>query len=130
MTGGPNGLKLFTGSGSGMCGWFSDGDFFDIANWSSATVAGNETPGQPNNALNFAWLQLMRDPNGATCPIVVLPVEIFLFEGVKTDYGNVLNWSTASEQNSSFFTLERSVDGIDWVVIGNVDSCWKFSISA
>ena len=62
----------------------------------------------------------MRDPNGATCPIVVLPVEIFLFEGVKTDYGNVLKWSTASEQNSSFFTLERSVDGIDWLVIGNV----------
>lgn len=120
MTGGPNGLKLFTGSGSGMCGWFSDGDFFDIANWSSATVAGNETPGQPNNALNLAWLKLMRDPNGATCPIVVLPVEIFLFEGVKTDYGNVLKWSTASEQNSSFFTLERSIDGKNWLAIGNV----------
>ena len=122
ITGGPNNLKLFTGSGSGMCGWFSDGDFFDASNWSSGTVSGNETPGVANNALNLAWLYLMRDPNGATCPVTVLPVEIFLFDGRKTEYGNVLRWSTSSEHNSDYFLLERSTDGKLWEEIGTVKS--------
>ena len=123
ITGGPHNLKLFTGSGSGMCGWFTDGDFFDIANWSSGTVAaGNETPGLANNPLNLAWLYLMRDTASATCPVTILPVELFLFEGRKTDHGNVLRWSTASEHNSDYFTLERSTDGLQWEEISTIAS--------
>lgn len=120
MSGGPNNLKLFTGSGAAMCGWFTDNDFFDIANWSSGAVGANETPGLPNNALNLAWLRLMRDPNGATCPIVVLPVEMVSFEGRGSDLGNQLWWATASETNSSYFLIERSTDGKLWQSIGTV----------
>lgn len=114
ITGGPHNLKLFTGSGGGKCGWFNDGDFFDIANWSSGNIAGNETPGIPNNAQNAAWLKLMRDPLGINCPIVVLPVEIIDFSGLSNEVGNVLHWSTASEHESAYFTLERSTDGKEW----------------
>lgn len=118
MTGGPHSLKLFTGSGSGMCGWFNDGDFFDIANWSSGSVSGNETPGLPNNATNYAWLLMMRDTVAATCPITVLPVEMTSFTGLALEEGNRLWWSTATESNSSHFLIERSHDGQYWRQVG------------
>lgn len=117
ITGGPNNLKLFTGSGSGRCGWFTDGDFFDVSNWNTGTVAGNETPGIANNPLNAAWLSQMRNPNAANCPIVVLPVELSDFDGEKIEEANLLHWQTQSENNSSYFTLERSIDIKTWDVI-------------
>lgn len=133
ITGGPHNLKLFTGSGGAKCGWFNDGDFFDITNWSSGNTAGNETPGIPNNALNAAWLKLMRDPLGINCPIVVLPVELLEFSGFSHETGNVLQWSTASEYHSAYFTLEKSIDGKTWKKIhtetsaGNSTSLQRYS---
>lgn len=120
MTGGPHNLKLFTGSGAGMCGWFNDGDFFDAANWSTGATTGNQTPGLPNNAANAAWLALMRDPLGTTCPITVLPVELSDFNGIETNFGNKLYWQTISERNADYFTIERSTNGKDWEFIANV----------
>ncbi|MFT5858446.1 MAG: hypothetical protein ACI865_000533 [Flavobacteriaceae bacterium] len=117
MSGGPHNLKLFTGSGTEQCGWFTDGDFFDISNWTSGGIAGNETPGAANNAANAAWLLAMRDTSGATCPIVVLPVELSRFEGKKLKEGNLLHWQTQSEYNAAYFALERSTNGKDWTEI-------------
>ena len=117
MTGGPNNLKQFTGSGTDMVGWFSDGDFYDISNWNYGTTGSNQTPGLPNNALNSAWLSLMRDTTSATCPVIPLPVEISSFEGKRVEVGNLLYWQTDSEMNSSFFTLEHSLDTKTWDVI-------------
>ena len=125
MSGGPHGLKLFTGSGTNMCGWFSSGDFFDVANWSSGTTGGNETPGLPNNASNYAWLVAMRDISGVDCPITVLPVELSLFDGNKTDNGNLLYWRTDSEYNSKSFTLERSSDGKNWEEINTQSAAYN-----
>ncbi|HET6992024.1 MAG TPA: T9SS type A sorting domain-containing protein, partial [Bacteroidia bacterium] len=51
----------------------------------------------------------------------VLPIEMLRFDGV-CDKGNVLlNWTTASEQNNDFFTIERSTDGLTFSQIGTVD---------
>ncbi|XOV68897.1 MAG: hypothetical protein ACFHU9_06870 [Fluviicola sp.] len=120
MTGGPDNLKLFTGSGSGMAGWFNDGDVFDVANWSSGTVAGNETPGLPNNAANAAWLLMMRDSTATNCPFQVLPVEIGTFKGINAPEGNLLYWYTVSERDADYFLIERSNDGKNWTEVGTV----------
>ena len=117
ITGGPHNLKLITGSGGGMCGWFTDGDFFDIANWTSGTVSGNETPGLPNNAANDAWLKLMRDPSAINCPITFLPVELVDFNDKKIKGANLLHLQTQTENNSSYFTVERSIDLKEWDVV-------------
>jgi len=123
MTGGPHGLKLFAGSGSNTCGWFSDSDFFNISNWSYGTAnASNQTAGVANDALNQAWLYLMRDPLTPNCPVVVLPVEITSFEGWKESYGNKINWETSTERNSDYFIMDRSVDGKSWEEIQTVKS--------
>jgi hypothetical protein len=55
-------------------------------------------------------------------PGATLPVELLYFEGNKSKYGNILNWSTASEQNSDRFDVEWSRDGYEWSLIGNVVS--------
>lgn len=115
ITGGPNDMKISTSGMGGNCGWFTDGDYLDVSNWSTGSVGANETPGLPNNALNLAWLRSMRDTSSANCPITtVLPVELIGFDGEITSGGNYIYWQTASEVNSSHYILERSSDGKNW----------------
>ncbi|MFT6500351.1 MAG: hypothetical protein ACJASQ_000458 [Crocinitomicaceae bacterium] len=123
ISGGPHNLKLFTGSGSAMSGWFSNGDFFDISNWTSGTAnATNQTAGLANNALNQAWLLEMRDSLTVNCPVTILPVEITLFEGWNEPYGNKIIWETATEKNSDYFVIDRSIDGKSWIEVQTVKS--------
>ena len=49
---------------------------------------------------------------------VALPVELLYFEGFGYQHYNSLKWSTASEHNSDYFLLERSVDGEQWDYVG------------
>ena len=51
-----------------------------------------------------------------------LPVELISFTGKKQTNSNMLYWSTASEYNTSHFIIEKSDDGVDWIVIGQVQS--------
>jgi hypothetical protein len=122
MTGGPDNLKLFTGSGGGMAGWFNSGDIYDAADWSSGSVAGNQTPGFANNAANFSWLLLMRDSTATNCPVTVLPVELGNFKGKNAPEGNILFWYTLSERDADYFAVERSTDGKNWQEIGTVNA--------
>lgn len=50
---------------------------------------------------------------------VALPVELLYFEGSPYPSFNSLKWSTASEHNSDYFEVERSVDGEIWKVVGS-----------
>jgi hypothetical protein len=44
-----------------------------------------------------------------------LPIELFSFSGFYTNTNNIeLTWATASEQNNSYFTIWRSINGIGW----------------
>jgi hypothetical protein len=43
-----------------------------------------------------------------------LPVELLYFNGNAYSTYNILEWATASEQNSSYFGIERSIDGETW----------------
>jgi hypothetical protein len=43
-----------------------------------------------------------------------LPIELNDFLGISKTKFNDLKWSTNSESNNDFFTLENSVDGIEW----------------
>jgi hypothetical protein len=51
-----------------------------------------------------------------------LPVEMLYFEGIGYETTNLLKWATASEQNSNYFSIERSVDGYDWREVGKKES--------
>jgi len=48
---------------------------------------------------------------GFGCASIVLPVELLSFTGKCSAAKNIFNWSTATEQNNAYFTLEKSKDG-------------------
>ncbi len=51
-----------------------------------------------------------------------LPVELLKFDVVKQGSGALLSWSTASEKNSAFFIVEKSIDGKNFTAIGKVST--------
>jgi hypothetical protein len=51
-----------------------------------------------------------------------LPVNLVSFSGAKKDGFNLLQWSTASEQNSKNFEIQRSEDGNYFNAIGTVNA--------
>jgi hypothetical protein len=58
------------------------------------------------------------------CSIAILPVILTNFDGQYQKDRNIvnLNWSTASEQNSSHFEILRSIDGTNFNEIGRLNS--------
>jgi hypothetical protein len=55
--------------------------------------------------------------NGST-----LPIQLSSFAGETDNAVNYLKWTTQSEQNSSHFEMERSVDAINFEMIGRVNA--------
>lgn len=54
--------------------------------------------------------------------ISALPIELVDFSALLKDSRTVdLAWQTASEKDNDFFTIERSVDGENWVAIQEID---------
>lgn len=49
-----------------------------------------------------------------------LPIELISFFGKSEKFGNLLNWSTSTEINNDYFTIERSTDGITFMEVGAV----------
>ena len=50
-------------------------------------------------------------------PIIILgslPIQLISFTGVAVEDKIIISWQTASEKNNSFFTLEKSFNGIDF----------------
>jgi hypothetical protein len=60
----------------------------------------------------------------------VLPVKLVDFSGKKVNTSIVLNWVTASEENSDLFTIERSADNNLFQPIGAVNANGNSAIKA
>ncbi len=50
--------------------------------------------------------------------ISTLPIELLSFTGTKRERDVRLDWSTATEANNDYFTIEKSYDGQMWEVVG------------
>lgn len=48
----------------------------------------------------------------------ILPIELITFTGQCEGNLVQLNWTTASELNNDYFTIEKSTDAINWEIIG------------
>jgi hypothetical protein len=61
--------------------------------------------------------------SGAACTFIPTPVELIMFEAKELSGSSAfLHWSTASEKNSSYFSIEKSEDGINFTEIGIVNA--------
>ncbi len=54
------------------------------------------------------------------CNIVTLPIELLYFNSSLSSEAIVLDWATATETNNDFFTIEKSIDAINFYELGNV----------
>lgn len=52
--------------------------------------------------------------------ISILPVQFSAFTGELIVDKVLLNWQTATEKDNDYFTVEKSKDGIEWEVVGNI----------
>ncbi|MBX2978565.1 MAG: T9SS type A sorting domain-containing protein [Flavobacteriales bacterium] len=66
---------------------------------------------------NFTVSYGMLFDNFAYTLVSALPVELLHFEARSEDGSVALEWSTASEQNSAYFNVERSTDLTDWTTV-------------
>lgn len=66
--------------------------------------------------------------SGASLGCTPLPVELLNFSGKNLGNQNLLEWSTSSETNNNFFTLEHSYDASNFVEIAQVQGSGTTSI--
>lgn len=57
-----------------------------------------------------------------------LPVRFILFNTSCNGNSVLLNWKTAQEQNTHYYTVERSADGIQWTAVGNVPAAGNATV--
>jgi len=55
------------------------------------------------------------------CDFSPLPVEFLNLEIIPVDKTAEVRWSTASEKDNDFFTIERSLNGVDFEELGQMD---------
>ena len=58
-----------------------------------------------------------------------LPVNLLSFSGRNNGNVNLLDWSTSSEQNSSYFDIERSTDGTRYIKAGRVSAAGNSNVT-
>jgi len=111
------------GGGGGGVVWSSTSPGTAIRTTLSEGNAGISGTGPPNygagnsyNAANGtagALLSSLSIPESSSTSNCALPVELLSFQAkAMGKYSIQLNWSTATELNNHFFTLEKSTDGI------------------
>lgn len=52
----------------------------------------------------------------------VLPINLISFTGENLNRRNVLNWVVSSEKDNDYYVLEKSVNGVDYTELAQVDS--------
>lgn len=96
-------------------------------------VLSNSTAASPQNGFNLNLVpapysvgsNLQTDDNVnafSYTTAIGLPVKVIEFGGKQLPAGNILNWKTANELNSSHFDLYYSQDGTDFEKLGTVKS--------
>ncbi len=116
----PNGWFWFKNQGSP----YSAPDYDDDASFLMLTSGGTGTTA---NGINWATMTGITNFSGGTgsvilVPSVLLPLEWLYFTGHTEGRINKLDWATAKEENTAYFEVTRSRDGVNFETIGSVDA--------
>lgn len=93
-----------------------------LAHWNSLDATW-ENKGMTASASNYIRSELMTSFSPVTTggSEGALPVELTRFSAIIENSAVRLSWSTASETNNNYFTVERSIDGKTFVAIKTID---------
>ena len=108
----------------------ANGGFFGTSQGVVLTVAagGNTSAPATANVDQYNWTY--GPPGNYGHPIVesciniecTLPVSLLSFTGFHNETGNHLKWQTVAEINNYGFEVQRSLDGIQWEILGFVNA--------
>jgi hypothetical protein len=82
-----------------------------------------------NGAISVNNIQSIALPDCGCLVPYPLPIDLLDFGGECLPNQIRLNWETASESNNDYFSIERSVDGINWGEIGKINGAGNSSSS-
>lgn len=95
----------------------------------SWTGAGNLTVGSlmdgTSNNVSILDNFVVKNPIG----FATLPLELLSFDAANADRVNKLSWTTANENGTREFVIERSVDGVNYSAIGSVAAESQYSFT-
>jgi type IX secretion system substrate protein len=97
----------------------------DGTNWSNQGFTSRNSTENSVTKTGISSFSRWTLSSGANSPLAVLFV---LFNANCEDGRIILTWKTAQEQNSTHFNIERSVDGTNWLVIGNVPAAGNSAV--
>jgi hypothetical protein len=63
----------------------------------------------------------------STCEGSLLSISLLSFTGYCDNQNSILEWSTATETDNDYFTIERSQNGSEWSIVGKVDGAGNSS---
>jgi len=52
---------------------------------------------------------------------IITPIELLSFYGEPSGSQNHITWTTATETNNDYFTLEKSIDGVNWSILAKIN---------
>jgi hypothetical protein len=92
---------------------------FDAGDWTDLAPSNvNSASGDNHITVNVTSFSQFAATSSTSDFQAVLPVELVYFAGRATDYGTLLTWQTAIEENNEGFEIQRSTNGKDWENIG------------
>jgi hypothetical protein len=97
----------------------NDGSFADESTATGGVIAATEVNGTVYTFKNITLADARRFTFGTV--LTPLPVNLIDFSAKVDNRQVVLTWSTASEKNNSYFTLERSQDGKNFQFVATVE---------
>ncbi len=84
-------------------------------------MGGSDTnPAWKYSDIYFTEYNVVADPTSRSQALPIILTELNLTKYNKNS--SLLTWSTSSEINSNYFSIERSLDGNKWETIGKVDA--------
>jgi hypothetical protein len=107
-------IKYSTSSGTGT--WYQP----EAGGFTNADPIGSGFGNSTSDFLNWQSVNSFSEFGGAEGNNQPLPIELLSLSASCEKEIVTLSWQTASEQNSSHFNIEKSINGIDWRVIGTV----------
>jgi hypothetical protein len=108
----PSNLTICKNTSAASTTWFDIGGAGATA--PTGSVSSTSSPTVFNSFSRFTLANKLAGSND-------LPIELLSFNAVPDDKEVRVNWSTASETDNDYFTVEKSKDGIEWRTVAIVD---------
>jgi hypothetical protein len=86
------------------------------------TIGGSSAGSKIEWCGSYAWTGVGPDPGPILIPVTSLPITLVNFSAAPAGMGISIDWTTATETDNDFFTIEKSRDGFTFEVAGVVES--------